>query len=378
VRLRPKRELTHRCVRCGAAYGHGYTPKCLCCAGLVDVVYDLDAATLYDSDVPLERYFDLLPILDPANLAPLGEGNTPCVHAATLGAMFGLDCVYLKVESANPTGTTKDRMASTVLSLFGELGIREFVSCSTGNSASSLAYGILRHPRFTMHLYVGGEFRDRLRFVDDSPNVVLHVLEGTSFADAYDHACEQARRCGATFEAGFFNPAPREGLKVAFLEAVEQVPREIEWYFQAVSSAMGVYGVWKGAGELRRMGRTTSVPRLVCVQQESCAPMARAWDDGCSSIQPRHVVREPRGIAAALLRGDPGACYPYVHDIVRESRGAIVSVTESEIRDARDLVTECEGVRCGYEAAATVAALRTMAASGVVGISDVVLLNLSG
>ncbi len=34
----------------------------------------------------------------------------------------------------------------------------------------------------------------------------------------------------------------REGLKLAFLEAAEQVPGPIDWYVQAISSGMGVYG----------------------------------------------------------------------------------------------------------------------------------------
>jgi threonine synthase len=345
---------------------------------LIDVFYDLDAATLYDSDVSLERYFDLLPIRDPENALSLGEGNTPCVHAEALGEALGLERVYLKVETANPTGTTKDRMAAVVLSLFRESGISKFVSCSTGNSSNSLAYGILREPRYTMYLYVGEDFRHRLRFVDDNPNVELHVLDGMSFAEAYDHARDQARARGVTFEGGFFNPARREGLKLAFLEAVEQIPDAIDWYFQAVSSAMGVYGVWKGANELRSMGRTRSLPRLVCVQQESCAPMAHAWAEDCATIAPHHIVERPQGIAAALLRGNPSGCYPYVYDIVRASNGSMSSVTEAEIREARDLVIGREGVRCGYEGAATVAALRNLAATKRVGASDVVLLNLTG
>lgn len=375
--LRPKRDLVHRCVRCGRTYRHGYTPKCAACDGLIDVSYDLDSATLYDSDVSVERFFDLLPLLDPASLRPVGDGNTPCVHARALGAALGVERLYLKLESRNPTGTTKDRIASVVLSLFAEIGMSDFVSCSTGNSSNALAHGLLRHPQFTMSLYVAGEFRDRLRHVDGNPQVELHVLPDMTFTQAFDHARQQARARRVAFEGGFFNPARREGLKLAYLEAVEQVPHEIDWYVQAVSSAMGVYGVWKGAGELRAMGRTRSVPRLLCVQQETCAPMVQAWREGSDTIAPHHVVEHPQGIAAALLRGNPSGSYPYVRQIVRDSGGTMASTTEEEIRAAKDLLQTSENLCCGYEGAATIAAVGKLAAAGTIGASDVVLLNLT-
>jgi threonine synthase len=105
--------------------------------------------------------------------------------------------------------------------------------------------------------------------------------------------------------------------------------------------------------------------------------MVRAWAEGCASIQPHHIVDHPHGIAAALLRGNPGGCYPYVYEIVRDSRGTMSSVSEAEIREAKDLLYACENLHCGYEGAATVAALRNLAASKTVGPSDVVLLNLT-
>jgi threonine synthase len=372
--------LRHECVRCGRRFPHGYTPRCPSCGGLVEIVYDVTRARCREATTALERYVDFLPILDPRHLLSLGEGGTPCLHARRLGEILGLERVYLKVEAHNPTGTTKDRMAAVVLSLFNELGIREFVSCSTGNSSSALGYGIARHPGpgFLMHLFVGSEFMPAVRFADGNPGVRLHALEGASFNEAFRHAQTEARRLGLPFEAGFFNPARREGLKLAYFEAVEQVPTEIDWYVQGVSSAMGAYGTWKGAGELQAFGRIRTRPRIVAVQQESCSPMVKAYEDGSPVIRAEHVFSQPTGIATALLRGDPSECYPYVYEIVRASRGAMLSVSEGEIRAGRDRLREIEGVDCAYAAATTVAALAKLVQRGAVGPRDTVLLNLTG
>lgn len=379
IRMTPntKTIIHHQCQRCGQEYPHGYIPRCRSCGGLIEVLYDLDSVKLYDSDIALERFADLMPFRDPTQILHLGEGGTPCVHAAILGEAIGLDRLYLKVENRNPTGTTKDRMAAAVLSLFHELGITEFISSSTGNSSTSLAYGISRYPGFKMHLYVGGAFRERVRYSDGNPGIVLHSLDGLSFADAFDHARSEAQRTGLPFEAGFFNFARREGLKLAYFEATEQVESPIRWYFQAVSSAMGLYGSWKGAKELYSLQYVATLPRLVCVQQETCCPMVRAYQEGSREIQEHHIFHNPTGIAPAILRGNPSACYPYVYDAVVESQGTFVAVGRNEILEAQSRLKESDGVQAGYCGSATVAAVMRLAAEGRIKSDETVLLNLT-
>jgi threonine synthase len=368
--------LRHYCVDCGEEFPHGFTPRCRRCKGMVEIAYDLSRAKIRDAESPLERYFDFLPIRDPDHLLSVGEGNTPCVHAGALGDAIGLERVYLKVESTNPTGTTKDRMATTVLSMFREIGVSEFISSSTGNSSNALGHAIGCHPYFRMHLFMGEAFRSRFRY--DGEGVVVHALAGKDFSAAFNHARDLAHATGRPFEGGFFNPARREGLKMAYFEAVDQVPHEIDWYFQASSSAMGVNGTAKGARELVTIGRISRVPRMVCVQQESCAPIVNGFDDDSPTLLPQHVVDNPTGVAKAILRGNPTGCYPYVYRMLKDTNGLAVRVSEREILDAQRDAFELEGVSCCTDAATTVAALRKLAASGTVGRRDVVLLNLTG
>ena len=371
------RSMVHQCRDCGRQFNHGFTPRCPSCTGLVDILYDLNAVRLPESSVTSARFADLLPLQDRSNLLFLGEGQTPCVHAKRLGRAIGVEHLYLKVESKNPTGTTKDRMAAVVLSMFKELGVTEFVSSSTGNSSSALARGIQMYPFCTMHLFVGEAFSDRVRYVNDNPGVVINVMPGLSFTDTFNHARAEAKRRGVPFEGGFFNPARREGLKLAFLEATEQVPTPIQWYFQAVSSAMGTYGTWKGAQELLALKRISALPKLVCVQQDSCCPMVKAFDEGSSEIQEHHVFHNPTGIAKAILRGNPSGCFPYVNSIVRESGGTMVSVSEADILAARARVKELEDMDAGYCGAATIAAVTALASRGAIDPGETVLLNLT-
>jgi hypothetical protein len=193
-----------------------------------------------------------------------------------------------------------------------------------------------------MYLFTAEDFRDRVDY-GTSEQVTPFVLRHASFVDAFNCAGTFASRHKLVSERGFFNPGRREGLKLAFLEAAEQVPPPIDWYVQAVSSAMGVYGAFKGAKELLGLRRIPNLPRLLCVQQETCAPMARAFADGSEVIRPEDIVHKPTGIAQAILRGDPTRVYPYVRRIVLESNGTFATVNEQEIREARRMVEELEG-----------------------------------
>lgn len=372
---RPNR-VRHRCLGCGQEHPHGLTTFCGCGA-MIDVEYDLKAARLRDAPSPYLRYFDLLPTENPENLLPVQQAPTPIRHATKLGKELGLERLYIKDETVLPTRSTKDRMAIAVLSFFKEIGIRQFTAASTGNSSVSLATYIRHLPGSTLYLFTAEDFLDRLQY-EECDQVVLFVLRGASFVEACDEAAAYAKRANITGESGFFNPARREGLKTAFLEAAEQLPQPADWYVQAVSSAMGVYGTYKGAKELMAMGRIPHLPRLLCVQQETCAPMARAFQDNSPVIRVHDIVPRPRGIAEAILRGNPMRVYPYVRAIVNESRGTILAASETEIRQARRMVEDLAGISPCFTASTAVAGLVRMAREGRIPRDDTVLVNLTG
>jgi threonine synthase len=343
---------------------------------MADVTYDLARVRLRDSSNPYVRFADLLPVAN-ASLLPSEAAFTPTVHARALGAAIGLPSLYLKDETGLPTGTTKDRMAAVALAYLYEHGVRGFSTSSTGNSSTAYMHAITRFPGLVLYLFTASQFLERIGSFD-SDQVVHFVLRDASFVEAFEAAREFAEREGVAPERGFFNPGRREGLKLAWLEAAEQVPRPIDWYVQAVSSAMGVYGVFNGARQLQGLGRDERLPRLLCVQQETCAPMVRAWDEGLDHIRPEHVVPHPVGIAQAILRGNPARAYPHVHRIVSQSGGTFVSVDEAAIRQARRLVEELEGISPCFAAAAAVAGAAKLRRCGRLPADDVVLINLTG
>ncbi len=363
------------CSGCGRDLHDGYFPLCPC-GGMSEVSYDLDAVRLRESANPYHRFIDLLPVTD-TELLPRDARYTPAVHAHRLGEQLAMPWLYLKDETAHPTGTTKDRMAAVALPYLYERGVRGFTTSSTGNSSSAYAHAIPRIPELMMYVFTASAFRDRLT-LPAGDQVIDVVLEDATFVEAFAAAGTFARDHGLAPETGFFNPGRREGLKVAWLEAAEQVPRPIDWYVQAVSSAMGVYGAYKAARELVQLNLSDRVPRLLCVQQETCAPMVTAWNAGSGRIRPADIVQRPAGIAKAILRGDPTRTYPRIRRIVSDSGGTMTSVSEQQIRDARELIETLEGIPACFNAATALAGLAKLRRLGGIPPADTVLVNLTG
>lgn len=343
---------------------------------MVDVEYPLESVELPLSTNPYIRFGGLLPLTKLQDRLPAAT-YTPMIHATRLGRELGMRSLYLKNETVLSTKSTKDRMAAVALAYLHERGVRAFCASSTGNSATSFAYGIPAYPDMHVFIFTAEGFVPRVHYADHG-QVTHFGMRDASFVEASDYAGIYARQHGLASESGFFNPGRREGLKLAFLEASEQVPQPIDWYVQAVSSAMGVYGAYKGAKELLQMNRIERLPRLLCVQQDTCAPMARAFAIGSPTIRPEHLVPRPTGIAEGILRGNPTRAYPYVRRIVIESGGVFVIVNEAEIREARERMEQCEGVSPCFSSSAAVAGLMKLARDDGFSRDSVVVVNLTG
>ncbi len=366
-----------RCSRCSEEYEHKHVIRCERCGSTVDPVYDLTRVRIGEDGDSLSRYFAILP-LGSKDDARGGCEPTPLVHAREAGRRYGLNQLFLKDETGHPTRTTKDRMAAVALSRLRELGVDDFVASSTGNSSTAFAYWIENFGADSLHahLFCGAGWVSRHQHCDHD-GASLHVIDGT-FVKAGAAAKKFAADTGLVWEGGFFNPCRREGLKIAYLEAFDQLPREPSVVIQAVSSGMGLYGCWRGVCEYRALDRLTAAPRFVCVQQESCRPMVRSFERGSSEMLPEFIVSNPTGIAEAILRGDPTGSYPYMHRIVTETQGTFLAISQIDIEAAQANLAEDEGIRACPASAAAIAGARELKRSGWIGPDEVVLVNIAG
>ncbi|MFE2294819.1 pyridoxal-phosphate dependent enzyme [Streptomyces sp. NPDC059452] len=354
------------------------THRCPSCKGAIDVLYPLDRVDLgaLDSNPnPLRRYQGVLPIAEEDHITWLGEGNTPCTNVPALARLLGVRSVYIKDETRNPTRSTKDRIASATLSRFKGLGVREFVVASTGNSSMAYANSMSLVRGFKLHVFVGEQFAYRLNYADH-PQISTHAVAGT-FVGAGAIAQKFAEDNGYFWEGGFFNYARREGLKMSYIEAYQQMPSAPTHVFQAISSGMGLLGGYKGAVEMNRLGLLDSMPAFVGVQEDSCAPMVSAWNAGRTEISEEDIVENPEGLAHAIQRGDPTNTYPYLRAMAHNTGGSLVAAQTHDMHMAKGMLKSLGFDAC-YAAAACLAGAMGMAQKGSLEKDSDLLIILTG
>jgi len=133
-------------VPCGAATLDPSREHHLCqCGAPLLVRYDLDRARAWSRDTltgrpaNMWRYRELLPLFDGEEPLTLGEGWTPLIQASRLGADLGLDRLFIKDESLNPTNSFKARGLSAAVTRAKYLGAKILSVPSAGNAANAMA-----------------------------------------------------------------------------------------------------------------------------------------------------------------------------------------------------------------------------------------------
>jgi threonine synthase len=364
------------CMRCDWTSDPEFLLRCPRCDGALDAELSLENAQLRPADHPEETYLDFLPVSSMDFLVQATSVRTPTRPASALGQAICIPQLWVKDESQQPTGSTKDRLAAIVLAVFREFGIAEWVAVGTGNSSTALARAAHLDGQARAHFFCGREFAADHQ-ITTNDRVSLTVVDG-DYARARVVAHEFAERHGMAWEGGFFNWARREGLKIGYLEAFDDMDVGPDVVVQAISSGMGMLAACKGAREYLALGRLGAMPRFLMVQQDTCAPMATAWNLGRAELTDADVIAEPTGLARAILLGDARDSYPYIRDIAMDTSGSITVVNQEELTQARRMLLELEGIDVCYASAATVATARNEAAAGRISPDQVVLLSLTG
>jgi threonine synthase len=382
--------LTHlECTACGLRHDAD-RPQTLCttCGKVLYARYDLAAvraavrpAEFAGRRWDMWRYWELLPVRDPANLVTLGEGATPLLEVRRPTAKAaGLDrggTLLLKDEGKNPTASFKARGLSAAVSKAKELGQQAVALPSAGNAGSAAAAyaaaaGLQAHvamPRDVplMNRLEGAVYGAEVTLVDGLIN------------DAGKWIREQAAEQGWFEVSTLKEPYRQEGKKTMGLELAEQggwgqdcLPDVIVY---PTGGGTGIVGMWKAFAELEALGWIGSRrPRMVVVQAEGCAPIVRAYERGESHAEPWHDART----AAAGIRV-PVAIGDYlILDAVRQSRGTAVTVSEDQIRGAQLEMGRLAGVYPAPEAGATWAAAKRLRASGFLRGDERVALFITG
>ena len=322
------------------------------------------------------RYRELMPLFDGETAISLGEGFTPLFHVKELGRTLGLERLYVKDESLNPTNSFKARGQSAAITRARYLGAQTIAlptAGNAGNAAAAYAAAAGLACEVFMPRDVKQPFVDECRLYGARVTLVDGLI-----TDAGRAAAEKGAPLGWYDVSTLKEPYRIEGKKTMAYELAEQMAWQWpDWIVYPTGGGTGMVGMWKAFEELEAIGWMPRGrrPRMISVQAEGCAPIVRAFERGTEKAEAwanattvADGLRVPRAIGDFLILR-----------AIRESRGTAVAVSDREMIDGMLELGRTEGISAAPEGGATLAAVRRLIAAGTIQRSEsVVLFNTGG
>ncbi len=311
------------CTTCAASYACDDLRFCCDCGGVLDLRFEpgLDQAALRTRPATLWRYAEALPLSNAADPVTLGEPVTPLVEMELAGRS-----VLVKQDFLYPSGSYKDRGSAVLMSRARELGVAHVVEDSSGNAGASIAmYGARAGIRCDIYVPETTSPGKLVQIERSGARLVRVPGSREDTAAAARHAAQR------TFYASHcWNPYFLHGTKTFAYELCEQLDwQPPEAVVLPVGNGTLLLGAWIGFGELLAMRFIERTPKLIGVQAENCAQLARAFAVGADDVtdtQSQPTLAE--GIAiAAPIRGRQ------ILQAVRATGGALLTVSEIELRE---------------------------------------------
>jgi len=368
-----------RCRECGREYPLAPIFSCEYCFGPLEVAYDYDgirAAVTRDSiergPTSIWRYEALLPC-DPAYKVDIGTGFTPLIKADRLAKAIGLDTLWIKNDTTNPTWSFKDRVVSVAIARARQFGFTAMACASTGNLANSVsahaaAAGMEAYVFIPQDLEEGKVVGSAVY----APNLVM--VDGN-----YDDVNRLCTELAGSRPWAFVNinvrPFYAEGSRTLAYEVAEQLGwRTPQRVVAPMASGSLFTKIWKGFQELHKVGLIDEPHvRMSGAQAEGCSPIATAYANHTLNFVPQ----KPNTIARSLAIGNPADGY-YALKVMEETEGGAEMASDAEIVEGVKLLAETEGIFAETAGGTTIACLKKLVASGAIGRGEETVAFITG
>lgn len=368
------------CTRCTWQGADADLDQCPACAATLDIRYATSTLPIAETRPGIWRYAAHLPLHDAAYVVSLGEGNTPLLPSAQLAPELGLAALYFKMESANPTGSYKDRIAAVGVSRLLELGKKGWAATSSGNAGAAIAaYGAragVNGYLFTVEKYAKAKVAQILTYGPQAWAVTRlgydPVVEKATWANIRQLCA--ANRWQMLVTARAFSPHAMEGVKTIAYEVCQQLQGRVpDVVYVPVGGGGLLSASWKGFVEAKVAGWIDRLPRMVAVQAHGCDAVTQAWLAG-RSVEP--IPGCTSNISGIQLTAPPDG--DLALQALHESNGWAVSVPDAATYAAQAALASREGVFVEPAAAITLAAIRADRAAGRLQSDECVACWLTG
>jgi threonine synthase len=337
----------YRCSICGKTYSTTEVEYvCPSDGGNLDIILDYEAIQKFvipdnlahSTEESLWRYLPLLPVNNPGGEGtPLhAAGWTPIYSPPALSTAAGLDHLWIKDESRNPTASFKDRASAIVVARAREIKADVIVTASTGNAGAALAgmaaaigqKAVIFAPRSAPPAKIA-------QLLIFGAQVLL--VEGT-YDDAFDLSIQASQEFGWYCRNTGYNPFTAEGKKTAAFEIWEWSMHTPAWkgsesykpaLFVSVGDGNIISGIHKGFKDLFELGWLDVIPRIFGVQADGSAAIANAFWGDSEEIIPVKADTLADSISVDLPRDGIRAIRA-----AKETGGSYILVSDEEILSA--------------------------------------------
>lgn len=369
------------CIRCNASFGieprFDGCPECRPEAPAnLTPRYDLDAAagdfsvnSLRGRPSGMRRYRELLPP-EVQNAATLGEGETPLSHCERYGSRLGLERLYLKDESQNPSGSFKDRLAFTALAMAKRFGAKAVGVSSTGNAGAAAAAYAARAGLPCIVLTIQGAAS---AIVTQMQAYGAMVVATRTKADRWRLLQTGVAEWGWYPTSPYFgppvgsNPYGVDGYKTLAYEVCEQMDWEPpDWCVLPVAYGDALFGMWKGFEELAALRLIARKPRMAAAEMAGCLSAALA--SGEDAIP---EIAAPSPYVAGSISVNQST-YQALHAL-RASDGTARVARNDGLLDLQRHLAADEGIYAEPSSLAALAAVSRLCEEGRIGPNDTVV-----
>lgn len=362
-----------RCTECGAVYDDRWRCRC---GGVLEYAEPLFAAmndgSVRSGDPPASSTFDsrdglwsFRRFLPEEPHVTLGEGLTPLVSAPAWDASFKLEYVF-------PTGSFKDRGATTTISRAIAADAKTVLEDSSGNAGAAIATYAAR-AELDARIYVpAAAKRSKLRAIERAGATPVPI-EGPR--SAATDACIEAVDSGEGWYASHaWNPAFLAGTATIAYEIALQRDWEVP---DALVTPLGhgtlFLGAYWGFRALREIGWTDSMPRLLGAQAAGYAPIADRFEgraDERSDADGRNDVADGIQITEPVRERE-------IHEAIEATEGDAIAIGTAAVERHLDRLHR-SGFYVEPTCAIAPAALERYRDRGTIASGDDVVVPLTG
>lgn len=338
--------------------------------------FGLSPTVLASRPFTMWRYREMLPLFDDTHKVTLGEGGTPILSLKKWANRYGYQQLLLKDESLNPTGSFKARGLSMAISKAKELGVEACIIPTAGNAGGAMAaYCASANLKATMVMprHTPKVFKEECELYGAD----LVLVDGL-INDCGKKVAELKAQNGYFDVSTMKEPYRLEGKKTMGYEIAEQFNWQLpDVILYPAGGGTGLIGIWKAFFELKALGwlsPSTKLPRMYAIQAENCCPVVTTWNKKQPNAS--HYQGKP-SVANGLAVPQPFA-EALMLDVLRESGGIPIAVSEDEMVQTVKEVARLEGLLVAPEGAALFKGLQKLIENKHIDPSENVLLINTG